>query len=101
MKNLASEKTVQDEAMQKGKEIMVPTAPPTKEPNKGRQPLALEISSLSAYFGASRNLYAQRRLQEHGRTEDEEKQNVTVGGEGREEPTPCLTLESRIGSTDH
>ncbi|GBN34565.1 hypothetical protein AVEN_59592-1 [Araneus ventricosus] len=36
-----------------------PTAPPTTEPNKGRQPPALEISSLGAYLGASRNLYAQ------------------------------------------
>ncbi|GBN59875.1 hypothetical protein AVEN_94671-1, partial [Araneus ventricosus] len=36
-----------------------------------------------------------------GRTEDTEKQNDKVGGEGREEPTPCLTSESRIGSTDH
>ncbi|GBM07141.1 hypothetical protein AVEN_76399-1, partial [Araneus ventricosus] len=37
-----------------------------------------------------------------GRTEDiEEKRSDTVGGEGREEPTPCLTSESRIGSTDH
>ncbi|GBO33175.1 hypothetical protein AVEN_184508-1 [Araneus ventricosus] len=37
----------------------------------------------------------------NGPTEDTEKQNDTVGSEGREEPTPCLTSESRIGSTDH
>ncbi|GBM58633.1 hypothetical protein AVEN_251906-1, partial [Araneus ventricosus] len=36
-----------------------PTAPPTMEPNKGRQPPALDIPSLGAYLGASRNLYAQ------------------------------------------
>ncbi|GBM12994.1 hypothetical protein AVEN_101865-1 [Araneus ventricosus] len=36
-----------------------PTAPPTTEPNKGRQPPALGIPSLGAYLGASRNLYAQ------------------------------------------
>ncbi|GBM13047.1 hypothetical protein AVEN_101902-2-1, partial [Araneus ventricosus] len=33
------------------------TEPPTTEPNKGRQPPALEISSLGAFLGASRNLY--------------------------------------------
>ncbi|GBN19471.1 hypothetical protein AVEN_71935-1 [Araneus ventricosus] len=33
-----------------------PTTPPTTEPNKGRQPPALGIPSLGAYFGASRNL---------------------------------------------
>ncbi|GBL91884.1 hypothetical protein AVEN_256025-1, partial [Araneus ventricosus] len=36
-----------------------PTAPPTTEPNKGRQPPALGIPSLGAYLGASRNLYAE------------------------------------------
>ncbi|GBM91838.1 hypothetical protein AVEN_268785-1 [Araneus ventricosus] len=36
-----------------------PTAPPTTEPNKGRQPPALGIPNLGAYLGASRNLYAQ------------------------------------------
>ncbi|GBO22525.1 hypothetical protein AVEN_231461-1 [Araneus ventricosus] len=35
-----------------------PTAPPTTEPNKGRQPPALGNPSLGAYLGASRNLYA-------------------------------------------
>ncbi|GBO20312.1 hypothetical protein AVEN_226125-1 [Araneus ventricosus] len=39
-----------------------PTAPPTTEPNKGRQPPALGIPSLGAYLGASRNLYAQGHL---------------------------------------
>ncbi|GBN64603.1 hypothetical protein AVEN_156669-1 [Araneus ventricosus] len=38
-----------------------PTAPPTTEPNK---PPALEIPSLGAYLGASRNLYAPKHLQE-------------------------------------
>ncbi|GBN36158.1 hypothetical protein AVEN_218187-1, partial [Araneus ventricosus] len=36
-----------------------------------------------------------------GPTEDIDKQNDKVGVEGREEPTPCLTSESRIGSNDH
>ncbi|GBL98528.1 hypothetical protein AVEN_89771-1 [Araneus ventricosus] len=48
-----------EEAMQKAKEIRVPTAPPTTEPNKGRQLPALETSSLSTCLGASRDLYAQ------------------------------------------
>ncbi|GBO02675.1 hypothetical protein AVEN_54529-1 [Araneus ventricosus] len=37
----------------------------------------------------------------YDRTEDEEKQNDTVGDERREELTPCLTSASRIGSNDH
>ncbi|GBM90153.1 hypothetical protein AVEN_20277-1 [Araneus ventricosus] len=36
-----------------------PTTPPTTESNKRRQPPTLGIPSLSAYLGASRNLYAQ------------------------------------------
>ncbi|GBM55530.1 hypothetical protein AVEN_16346-1 [Araneus ventricosus] len=35
-----------------------PTAPPTTESNKGRQPSALDISKLGACLGANRDLYA-------------------------------------------
>ncbi|GBN01378.1 hypothetical protein AVEN_110433-1 [Araneus ventricosus] len=38
------------------------TAPPTTEANKGRQPSALDISSLGTYLGANRGLYAQSHL---------------------------------------
>ncbi|GBN83508.1 hypothetical protein AVEN_266029-1 [Araneus ventricosus] len=39
--------------------IQAPTAPPTTEPNKGRQLPAPSFPSLSTYLGANRNLYAQ------------------------------------------
>ncbi|GBN36300.1 hypothetical protein AVEN_8074-1 [Araneus ventricosus] len=36
----------------------------TTEPNKGKQPPALDIPSLGTYLGASRNLYARSHLRE-------------------------------------
>ncbi|GBL91760.1 hypothetical protein AVEN_71396-1 [Araneus ventricosus] len=55
---------VSKRTMQSKMNIRAPTASPTTDSKKGRQPSALGTASLSSYLGASRNLYAQSHLQE-------------------------------------